>query len=304
MNIVDLRSDTVTRPTPAMRDAMAAAEVGDDVFGDDPTVNALQERIAAALGKEAGAVRHQRHAEQPGRGDERTAGAATSTSSARWRTPTAGRPAAPRCSAASSRSRSSTSPTARWRWPTIEAAIKPDDAHLREEPAALPREHDRRQGAAAGLPDRSHARLPGAAGLATHLDGARLFNAAAALGGDVRRDARAIAAPFDTVSVCFSKGLGAPVGSALVGSRDFIARAHGAGARCSAAACARPACSRPPRCTRSITTSSAWPTTTRWRGASPPGCDGVPGLTVDRAADQHRLRRTCAASAPTGCSRT
>jgi threonine aldolase len=63
-------------------------------------------------------------------------------------------------------------------------------------------------------------------GLSSHLDGARLFNAAVALGGDARAAARQIAAPFESVSVCFSKGLGAPVGSALVGSRDFIGRAH------------------------------------------------------------------------------
>ena len=117
---------------------------------------------------------------------------------------------------------------------------------LRAEPAALPREHDRRQGAAARLP-RGGVRAGAQRGLATHLDGARLFNAAVALGGDPRATARAIAAPFDSVSVCFSKGLGAPVGSALVGSREFIDRRAPLCARCSAAACARPACSRPRR---------------------------------------------------------
>ena len=94
----------------------------------------------------------------------------------------------------------------------IEAAIKPDDAHFARTPAAGAGEHPRRQGAADGLPAPRPRRWRARRGLATHLDGARLFNAAVALGGDARAEARAIAEHFDSVSVCFSKGLGAPVG--------------------------------------------------------------------------------------------
>jgi threonine aldolase len=98
MKTIDLRSDTVTRPTAAMRDAMARAEVGDDVFADDPTVNALQERIAAMTGKEAALFM------TSGTQSNLAAPAATSTSSARCTTPTAGRRGVRPCSAACSRS--------------------------------------------------------------------------------------------------------------------------------------------------------------------------------------------------------
>ena len=116
--VVDLRSDTVTRPTPAMREAMHRAELGDDVFGDDPTVNALQEQHRRAAGQGGGAVHAQRHAEQPGRHHEplrprrrvhRRPGRAHATAT---------KPAARRCWAACSRSRCPTSRTAAWRWPT------------------------------------------------------------------------------------------------------------------------------------------------------------------------------------------
>ena len=222
--IVDLRSDTVTRPTPAMRAAMAHAEVGDDVFGDDPTVNALQQRIAATLGFEAALfvpsgtqsnlVAIMSHCQ---RGDEYIVGQMAHTY--RWE----GGGAAVLGSV-------QPQPIAHQADGTlaladIEAAIKPDDAHFAKSRLlclentlggkVLPLAYLRDATALA------HAR-----GLATHLDGARLFNAATALGGDVRVRALEIAQHFDSVSVCFSKGLGAPVGSALCGSRDFIARAH------------------------------------------------------------------------------
>jgi threonine aldolase len=107
----------------------------------------------------------------------------------------------------------------------IEAAIKPDDAHYAK--SRLLCLENTIGGKVLPLAYLAEATaLARRRGLATHLDGARLFNAAAALGGDVRGNARAIAAPFDSVSVCFSKGLGAPVGSVLVGSRDFIAAAR------------------------------------------------------------------------------
>ena len=224
IRLVDLRSDTVTRPTPAMRAAMAAAEVGDDVFGDDPSVNALQERIAAMLGKEAALfvtsgtqgnlVATLSHC---GRGDEVIVGQMAHTY--RWE----GGGVAALASVQPQpleHAADGSLPLA-----AIEAAIKPDDAHYaKSRLLCLENTIGGKALPIAYLADACA--LARRHGLATHLDGARLFNAAVALGGDPRATARAIAAPFDSVSVCFSKGLGAPVGSALVGSRDFIARAH------------------------------------------------------------------------------
>ena len=224
MDTVDLRSDTVTRPTAAMRAAMAAADVGDDVFGDDPSVNALQERIAALLGKEAALfvssgtqgnlVAVMTHC---GRGDEYIVGQSAHTY---------------RYEAGGAAVLGSVQPQplehqadGSLALADIDAAIKPDDSHFARSRLlclentiggkVLPIDYLARATALAR--DR---------GLATHLDGARLFNAAVALGGDPYANARAIAAHFDSVSVCFSKGLGAPVGSALVGSRAFIHEAH------------------------------------------------------------------------------
>lgn len=222
--IVDLRSDTVTRPTPAMRDAMARAEVGDDVFGDDPSVNALQARIAEMLGFEAALfvpsgtqsnlVAIMSHCQ---RGDEYIVGQMAHTY--RWE----GGGAAVLGSV-------QPQPVAHQADGTlaladIEAAIKPDDAHFaKSRLLCLENTLGGKVLALAYL--REATALARSRGLATHLDGARLFNAATALGGDVRARAREIAQCFDSVSVCFSKGLGAPVGSALCGSREFIARAH------------------------------------------------------------------------------
>jgi threonine aldolase len=223
-HMVDLRSDTVTRPTAAMRVAMAAADVGDDVFGDDPTVNALQDRIAALLGKEAALfvasgtqsnlVAIMSHC---GRGDEYIVGQMAHTY--RWEGGGAAALGSVQPQPLEHEHDGSLALAA------IEAAIKPEDSHFAQSRLlclentiggkALPVAY---LAAACALAKRR--------GLATHLDGARLFNAATALGGDPRATARAIAAPFDSVSVCFSKGLGAPIGSALVGSRAFIAGAH------------------------------------------------------------------------------
>jgi threonine aldolase len=221
--IVDLRSDTVTRPTPAMREVIARAEVGDDVFGDDPTVNALQERIAAMLGKEAALFvpsgtqsnlcALMSHCQ---RGDEYLVGQMAHTY--RWE-------------AGGGAVLGSIQPQPIAHQPDgtlaladIEASIKPDDPHFARTRLlclentlggrVLPMGYLREATALA----RRH-------GLATHLDGARLFNAAVALGGDAPANARAMADLFDSVSVCFSKGLGAPVGSALVGSTELIAKA-------------------------------------------------------------------------------
>lgn len=226
--VVDLRSDTVTRPTAAMRQAMHAAPVGDDVFADDPTVNALQDRIAALLGKEAALfvpsgtqsnlIAIMSHC---GRGDEYIVG--QMAHAYRWE----GGGAAVLGSVQPQPLEHQ--PDGSIALAAIEAAIKPDDAHFARSRLltlentiggkVLPLDYLAQAGA-----------LARRRRLATHLDGARLFNAAVESGGDARGDARgaarAIASHFDSVSVCFSKGLGAPVGSALVGSADFIGRAH------------------------------------------------------------------------------
>ena len=220
MKPIDLRSDTVTQPTAAMKAAMAAAELGDDVFGDDPTVNALQERIAQLLGKEAalfvptgtqsnlcGLMAHCQ------RGDEYIVGQMAHTY--RWEGGGAAVLGSIQPQPLQQLADGSIS------LQDIEAAIKPDDAHFAKSRLltlentwggqVLPQAYIE---AATAL---AHHK-----GLATHLDGARLFNAVVASGTPVQDIAR----HFDSVSVCFSKGLGAPVGSALVGSKAFIARAH------------------------------------------------------------------------------
>jgi threonine aldolase len=226
--MIDLRSDTVTRPTPAMREAMRVAEVGDDVFGDDPTVNRLQERIAAMLGKEAALFvptgtqsnlcALMAHCE---RGDEYLVGQMAHTY--RWEGGGAAVLGSIQPQPLPQQADGSIALA------DIEANIKPDDAHFARTRLltlentwggqVLPMDYI---GEATAWARRR--------GLASHLDGARLFNAAVAVasmqGGDARTAARAIAEPFDSVSVCFSKGLGAPVGSALVGSRALIGRAH------------------------------------------------------------------------------
>jgi threonine aldolase len=218
--IVDLRSDTVTRPTAAMRRAMHDAELGDDVFGDDPTVNALQERIAALLGKEAALFMPSGTQSNLaaimahcGRGDEYLVGQGAHTY---------------RYEAGGAAVLGSVQPQplphqgdGTLALADIEAAIKPDDEHFaRTRLLAL-------ENTLGGkvLPQayvEQATALARARGLATHLDGARLFNAAVRQGAAAAELVRG----FDSVSVCFSKGLGAPVGSALVGPRDFIRRAH------------------------------------------------------------------------------
>ena len=220
MKPIDLRSDTVTRPTAAMQAAMAAAELGDDVFGDDPTVNALQDRIAQTLGKEAalfvptgtqsnlcGLMAHCQ------RGDEYIVGQMAHTY--RWEGGGAAVLGSIQPQPVPQQADGSLL------LQDIEAAIKPDDAHFAKSRLltlentwggqVLPLAYIE---AATALAQRK--------GLATHLDGARLFNAVVASGTPVQD----VAKHFDSVSVCFSKGLGAPVGSALVGSKALIARAH------------------------------------------------------------------------------
>ena len=226
--IVDLRSDTVTQPTAAMRAAMQAAPLGDDVFGDDPSVNALEEKIAGLLGFEAAlfvptgtqsnlcAVLS--HCE---RGDEYIVGQMAHCY--RWEGGGAAVFGSVQPQPLNHQADGSLALA------DIEAAIKPDDAHFaRSRLLAL-------ENTLGGklLPFgylQQATQLAQAKGLRRHLDGARLFNAAVAqaaqTGSAAQFEARRIAQCFDSVSVCFSKGLGAPIGSALVGSREFITRAH------------------------------------------------------------------------------
>jgi threonine aldolase len=227
MNTIDLRSDTVTRPTAEMRDAMMKAALGDDVFGDDPTVNHLQEKLADLLGFEAalfmptgtmsnfcGILAHCQ------RGDEYIVGQYAHTY--RWE----GGGAAVLGSVQPQPLEHA--PDGSLPVEAIEAAIKPDDPHFaRTRLLAL-------ENTIGGklLPFEylvSATKRAKAHRLATHLDGARLFNAAVAqaalTGGKALTEAHRIAQLFDSVSICFSKGLGTPAGSALCGSRDLIKKA-------------------------------------------------------------------------------
>jgi threonine aldolase len=225
--VVDLRSDTVTRPTEAMRQAMLAAPLGDDVFGDDPTVNALQDRIAQLLGFEAAlfvptgtqgnlcAILS--HCQ---RGDEYIVGQMQHCY--RWE----GGGAAVFGSVQPQpldHAADGSLPLA-----AIEAAIKPDDPHFaRTRLLALENTLGGKVMPFAYLQQATA--LARGKGLAAHLDGARLFNAAVAQAGahgDPLAEARRIAGLFDSVSVCFSKGLGTPAGSALCGSRELIGKAR------------------------------------------------------------------------------
>jgi threonine aldolase len=219
---IDLRSDTVTRPTPGMLGAMTCAPLGDDVLGDDPTVIALQERVASILGKEAacfvpsGTMANQlaiRVNTEPG--DEIIAHADSHI--IHYET---GAPAV--ISGASIR------PVAgalgQFDAADVEAAVRPANDHYpRSRLVVVENTHNRGGGAVWAL-DRIAAVAAAAAknGLRRHLDGARVWNASVASG----ETPGAIAAHFDTVSVCFSKGLGAPAGSAIAGDRDTILRAR------------------------------------------------------------------------------
>jgi len=221
----DFRSDTVTRPTPAMREAMHRAELGDDVFGDDPSVNRLQHAAAERLGFEAalfapsgtqanliGLMAH------CGRGDEAIVGQRWHTY--RWEAGGMAVLGGIQPQPIEHRPDGTLEPAA------IVAAIKPDDPHFaRTRLIVLENTTGGRV-----LPVDYLAEVRSLAcrrGLALHLDGARLFNAAAAIDeADPWRAARVICSSFDSASVCLSKGLGAPVGSLLLGSAGFIAQAR------------------------------------------------------------------------------
>ena len=220
---IDLRSDTVTQPTPAMRAAMMAAPLGDDVFGDDPSVNALQDKIAALLGKEAALFMPtgtqsnlcalMSHCQ---RGDEYIVGQMAHTY--RWE----GGGGAVLGSIQPQPLNNQ--PDGSLALVDIEAAIKPDDPHFARSKLLCLENTIGGQVLALDY-QRAATELARRKGLSTHLDGARLFNAAVAMGGDALANARRIADLYDSVSICFSKGLGAPAGSALVGSAELIARA-------------------------------------------------------------------------------
>ena len=223
MASVDLRSDTVTLPTPQMREAMYRAELGDDVYGEDPTVNRLQEMAAERMGKEAALlvasgtmgnlVALLTHC---GRGDEvimgdrchtflNEAGGASAVGSIHVRT-------VPNL------------PNGMLDPGDVEGAIRgPNVHHPRSRLVCLENTHNSCGGAV--LAPAQMATIHEVAlrhGIRVHLDGARIFNAAVALG----IGANEIAAQVDTVQFCFSKGLSAPIGSAVCGSRAFIEEAH------------------------------------------------------------------------------
>jgi threonine aldolase len=220
--MIDLRSDTVTRPTPAMRSAMAAAEVGDDVYGEDPTVRRLEQRVAEMLGKEAslflpsgtmantiGIKLHTRHGEEVVC-DHRAHILDWEMSMTAWFSGCLARPV----------------PTADGilRWTEIEPVVRARNGF--PAPTAMVNiEHPHNMGGGTLFPidvlenicDRAHER-----GLKIHMDGARLFNAVAASGHSAAR----IVAKTDSVMFCLSKGLGAPVGSMLAGDAATMAEAR------------------------------------------------------------------------------
>lgn len=222
LRTIDLRSDTVTQPTPAMREAMARAEVGDDVLGDDPTVRELESETAALLGREAalftpsGTMANQLAVRcQTESGDEILVEA-----NAHIYYYEAGGPAA--LSGVTCR----LLPGQRGVFSAadLEAALRPGDVHFpRTRLVCLENTHNRGGGKIWSIEKiREVAATARRHGLQLHLDGARLWNASVATGIAERE----YAAPFDSVSVCFSKGLGAPVGSALVGTKSLIDRAR------------------------------------------------------------------------------
>lgn len=219
--MIDLRSDTITRPTPAMRQAMANAEVGDDVFGDDPTVKALEEEVAHIVGKEAalfvtsGTMGNQLAMALHTRpGDEvivgegahvvfYEAGAGAALSGLQFAIAGSGG----LFDADTMEERIQ----ALAYWSPRTSLVCVENTHNRAGGRIFP------QRDAVAVAERARAR-----GLGVHLDGARIWNASVATGLSPKE----LSAPFDTVSVCFSKGLGAPVGSALCAPRAWVERAR------------------------------------------------------------------------------
>jgi threonine aldolase len=219
--VIDPRSDTVTRPTPAMREAIREAEVGDDVFGEDPTVRALEEEVAKLAGKEAalfvttGTMGNQLAIAVHTRPGEEVvvcegahvvhyeSGAGPALSGVQFAIAGTGG------FFDESDLDARIQPNAYWCPKTSLVCL--ENTHNRSGGRVFPQDRVERV-----------AKLARERGLALHLDGARIWNASVATGRSVAE----LAKPFDTVSVCFSKGLGAPVGSALVGTRAHVERAR------------------------------------------------------------------------------
>jgi threonine aldolase len=223
MKVVDLRSDTVTLPTPAMRQAIYHAELGDDVFGEDPTTNRLEKMAAQRVGKEAAMLiasgtmgnlvcllTHCRRGDEVILGDKShsflyEAGGMSALGGIHPRTV-------------------DNQPDGTMRLEDVEAAIRGDNVHFpRTRLICLENTHNRCHGSAL-TPEYTDAAaaLARSRGLLLHLDGARIFNAAVALDVDVKELTRNV----DSLSFCFSKGLSAPVGSMVCGSGQFIAEAR------------------------------------------------------------------------------
>ena len=216
--IIDLRSDTVTKPSPAMRRAMAEAEVGDDVYIEDPTVNRLQARAAEIFGREAGLFVPSGSMgnlvcimAQATRGQEVICEAAGHVYNYEMASMSALGGVLPRVI-----------PTVDgiMSWEQISPAIR-EKAYYRPQTALVALENTHNMAGGTVYPSRvAHEICDKAhdAGLRVHLDGARVFNAAVYLGENVAEMTK----KFDSIQFCFSKGLGAPIGSMIVGSRDFI----------------------------------------------------------------------------------
>jgi threonine aldolase len=220
--LIDLRSDTVTRPTPGMRAAMHAAEVGDDVFHEDPTVNRLEERVADLLGKEAalfvpsGTMSNQLAVNVHTRpGDELLCDVQCHIYNNEGGGPAILSGVTCRTFAGDGGILDITQ---------LEDKVRPDDDHqVRTRLVCLENTHNRGGGRVYPLEKIQAIRAwTKQHGLILHLDGARLWNALVVTGIPARRWGEL----FDTVSVCFSKGLGAPVGSALAGPKDVIRQAR------------------------------------------------------------------------------
>ena len=218
--VADLRSDTVTKPCADMRKAMAEAEVGDDVYGEDPLINRLEQKLAERLGKEAGLfvpsgtqsnlLAMLAHC---GRGEEVIAG--ESYHVIRYEAAGASVLGGVALHALPVSEDGGLEPEA------VAGAVKDDDSH--HAISRLLSLENTNYGRAVPLERIAASVATGrTAGLSTHLDGARFFNAITAIGCSERD----LADPFDTVSVCLSKGLGAPVGSVLVGPADLLAKAR------------------------------------------------------------------------------
>jgi threonine aldolase len=223
MEYIDLRSDTVTHPTPAMRQAMAQAEVGDDVYGEDPTINRLQEMAAERLGKQAGLfvasgtmgnlagiLSHCQRGDEVILGDKAhtflyEAGGVSALGGVHPHT-------------------LPNQADGTLRLEDIQAAIRsPDDHQPISRLVVLENTHNRCGGVVLSVEyTRAVGELARRNGLSLHLDGARIFNAAASLGVD----ARDLAGPADSVTFCLSKALCAPVGSVLCGSQEYIRQAR------------------------------------------------------------------------------